>query len=69
MLLEHLARLAVERRCGRLEWSVLDWNTSAIEFYRRLGARPVDEWTVFRLTGDTLNALAGEGARSSSITP
>jgi GNAT superfamily N-acetyltransferase len=59
-LLVYLARLAVERGCGRLEWSVLDWNTPAIEFYQRLGARPMDEWTVFRLTGDTLAQLAAE---------
>jgi GNAT superfamily N-acetyltransferase len=57
-LLKHLARIAVERGCGRLEWSVLDWNESAIAFYKSLGAVPMDEWTVFRLTGDTLQALA-----------
>ncbi len=56
-LLAHLATLAVERDCGRLEWSVLDWNTPAIGFYRKLGAVPMDEWTVFRLTGDALTAL------------
>ena len=58
-LLSRLARLAVERGCGRLEWSVLDWNTPAIGFYERLGARPMNEWTVFRLTGDALHGLAG----------
>ena len=57
-LLAHLARLAVARGCGRLEWSVLDWNAPAIGFYRALGAAPMDEWTVFRLTGDALAALA-----------
>lgn len=57
-LLVHLARLAVERGCGRFEWSVLDWNEPAIGFYRSLGAVPMDEWTVFRLTGDALNKLA-----------
>lgn len=57
-LLAHLAALAVERGCGRLEWAVLDWNEPAIRFYRRLGARPMDEWTVYRLTGDALQALA-----------
>lgn len=57
-LLIHLARLAVERDCGRLEWSVLDWNTPAIEFYQSLGAVPMDEWTVYRVTGAALPALA-----------
>ena len=56
-LLAHLASLAVERDCGRMEWSVLDWNTPAIGFYTKLGAVPMDEWTVFRLTGDALTAL------------
>jgi GNAT superfamily N-acetyltransferase len=58
MLLAHLARLAVERGCGRLEWAVLDWNRDAIGFYERLGARPNSEWTVYRLTGEALSALA-----------
>jgi GNAT superfamily N-acetyltransferase len=58
-LLQALAKLAVERDCGRLEWAVLDWNESAIGFYERLGARPNDEWTVYRLAGDALRALAG----------
>ncbi len=57
-LLVYLARLAQERNCGRLEWSVLDWNTPAIEFYKSLGAKPMDEWTVFRVTGDALETLA-----------
>ena len=57
-LLVYLARLAEERNCGRLEWSVLDWNTPAIDFYKSLGARPMDEWTVFRVTGEQLTALA-----------
>lgn len=57
-LLTELARLAVERGCGRLEWSVLDWNEPAIGFYRSLGARPQDEWTVYRLTGEALRDLA-----------
>lgn len=57
-LLAHLARLAVERGCGRLEWWVLDWNEDAIRFYRSLGATPMDEWTVFRLTGEALDRLA-----------
>ena len=57
-LLAHLAREAVAGGCGRLEWSVLDWNAPAIGFYRSLGAQPMDEWTVFRVTGDTLERLA-----------
>jgi GNAT superfamily N-acetyltransferase len=62
-LLTRLAQLAVERGCGRLEWSVLDWNEPAIGFYKKIGAVPMDEWTVFRLTGDALHGLAaGEGA-------
>ena len=59
-LLEKLAQLAVERDCGRLEWAVLDWNESAIGFYKRLGARPNADWTVYRLTGDSLRTLAGK---------
>jgi GNAT superfamily N-acetyltransferase len=58
-LLSHLAKLAVERRCGRLEWSVLDWNEPSIAFYRSLRARAMDEWTVYRLDGEALRALAG----------
>jgi len=57
-LLSHLAALAVERECGRLEWSVLDWNTDAIRFYERLGARAMNEWTIYRVTGDALLKLA-----------
>jgi GNAT superfamily N-acetyltransferase len=57
-LLKELARLAVERDCGRLEWSVLDWNKDAIGFYERLGARPNSGWTVYRLVGDALTRLA-----------
>jgi GNAT superfamily N-acetyltransferase len=59
-LLERLAQIAVERDCGRLEWAVLDWNRDAIAFYERLGAKPNSEWTVYRLTGDSLHAVAGE---------
>jgi GNAT superfamily N-acetyltransferase len=58
MLLAHLAALAVERGCGRLEWAVLDWNRQAIGFYERLGARPNSDWTVYRLTGEALAGLA-----------
>src|SRR5947208_9715220 len=56
-LLVHLAELAIERGCGRLEWAVLDWNAPAIGFYERLGAKPLSDWTVFRLTGDALRHL------------
>jgi len=58
-LLKRLAEIAVERDCGRLEWAVLDWNESAIGFYKKLGARPNDDWTVFRLAGESLRNLAG----------
>jgi GNAT superfamily N-acetyltransferase len=57
-LMIHLARLAVERDCGRFEWSVLDWNEPAIRFYRGLGAVGLEEWTVQRVSGDALKALA-----------
>jgi GNAT superfamily N-acetyltransferase len=57
-LLVHLARIAQERGCGRMEWAVLDWNDPAIQFYRKLGAKPLDEWTVFRLTRDGIARLA-----------
>jgi GNAT superfamily N-acetyltransferase len=55
----YVARLAKERRCGRLEWSVLDWNEPAIGFYKNLGAVPMSDWTVFRVTGDSLDKLTG----------
>ena len=58
-LLVHLARTAKERGCGRFEWSVLDWNEPAITFYRSIGATPMDEWKLFRLTGEALDRLAG----------
>ena len=57
-LLAHLARLAKERGCGRVEWAVLDWNTPSIQFYRSIGAVPLSDWEIFRLTGDALDALA-----------
>jgi GNAT superfamily N-acetyltransferase len=57
-LLARLARIAQQRDCGRLEWSVLDWNTPSIEFYRSLGAQPNDEWTTYRLSGESLAQLA-----------
>ena len=58
VLLQHIARLAVAQGCGRFEWSVLDWNTPAIDFYRAAGALPQDEWTVYRLQGDALRRFA-----------
>ena len=63
-LMVRLAQIAVERDCGRFEWWVLDWNTPAIDFYRRLGAVGMDEWTVQRVTGDALKALAAQDRES-----
>ncbi len=60
-LLAELARLAVERGCARLEWAVLDWNEPSIQFYKALGAVPMDEWTTYRVTGQALRALADQG--------
>nr|WP_208417514.1 GNAT family N-acetyltransferase [Sphingopyxis panaciterrae] len=62
-LLAYLAGLCVDRDCARLEWSVLDWNTPSIGFYRSLGAKLMDEWTVMRVDGDALAALAGGAVR------
>ena len=59
-LLQRLARITVERGCGRLEWSCLDWNRPSIDFYRSLGAVPMEGWTVYRMSGETLSAFAGE---------
>src|SRR6478736_1263716 len=59
-LLVRLAQIARERSCGRMEWAVLDWNEPAIQFYRKLGAAPMDEWTVFRLTSDGIARLAAQ---------
>jgi GNAT superfamily N-acetyltransferase len=56
-LFTELARLAIERNCGRVEWSVLDWNAPSIGFYKKLGALPLDEWTIFRLCGEALTRL------------
>ena len=60
-LLRRLARIAKERGCGRLEWSCLDWNRPSIQFYLSLGARPMEDWTCYRLTGETLDKAASEG--------
>ena len=61
-MLRHLAQIAVEKDCGRFEWSVLDWNTPSIEFYDSLGAKPQTEWIRYRLTGKELLQLAGKNA-------
>ena len=66
-LLQHLARVAVERGCGRFEWWVLDWNEPAIRFYQSLGARPMGDWTVYRLTGPALEALAGNREKTAAV--
>jgi GNAT superfamily N-acetyltransferase len=63
-MLARLASIAVERNCGRFEWAVLDWNTPAITFYKSLGARAVDEWTIFRMTGAALRNLAAQNQRT-----
>ena len=62
LLLARLASIAKERNCGRVEWAVLDWNTPSIDFYRSLGAISLDDWKIFRLTGDSLDALAEKDA-------
>jgi GNAT superfamily N-acetyltransferase len=59
-MLVELARIARERNCGRFEWAVLDWNEPAIEFYKKLGAVPMNEWTIFRVAGEALERLANE---------
>ena len=61
-LLAHLAGLAVQRDCGRFEWSVLDWNEDAIRFYESLGARPMSDWTIYRVTGEALSTLASSNS-------
>src|SRR5215471_8982053 len=58
-LLARVAKIAKDRECGRLEWSVLDWNKPSIDFYLSLGAKPMDEWTIFRMTEDAITRLAG----------
>ena len=64
-ILQHLAQIARARGCGRLEWACLDWNKPSIDFYLSLGASPMDEWTVYRVSGASLNRLAGEGAEQA----
>ncbi len=67
-MLSYLAKLATDRNCGRLEWSVLDWNEPALNFYRSIGAELMDDWTVHRLTGDALAQLANEStARNTPL--
>lgn len=61
LMLQRLAQLALERGCGRFEWSVLDWNTPAIDFYKAMGADVMPDWRICRVTGDSLTALAGRG--------
>jgi GNAT superfamily N-acetyltransferase len=65
LILNHLVQKAIKENCGRMEWSVLNWNKSAIEFYKKLGAKPLDEWTVFRLTEDKMKKLAERNNKTS----
>lgn len=65
-ILAHLAQTARERGCGRLEWACLDWNKPSIDFYLSLGAKPMNEWTVYRVSGDALTQLAGEEAKAQT---
>ena len=58
-LLQHLAKLALERHCGRMEWVCLDWNQPSIDFYKSIGAVPMEDWTIYRLTEEKLRAFAG----------
>ncbi|MGI8430961.1 MAG: GNAT family N-acetyltransferase [Chthoniobacterales bacterium] len=68
-LLVRLAAIAEERGCGRMEWAVLDWNEPAIQFYRKLGAKPNEEWTIFRLTREGISALAQNRSEPASRAP
>ena len=68
-LLVELAKIARDRGCGRMEWAVLDWNEPAIKFYRTLGAKPMDEWTVFRLTHDGIAKLANAADTAATTKP
>ena len=65
-ILRHLSQIARARGCGRLEWACLDWNQPSIDFYRSLGAIPMDEWTVYRVSGDALTQLAGEEGKEQT---
>ncbi len=65
-MLRHLAALAVERQCGRFEWSVLDWNQTAIDFYERMGASVLPDWRIVRITGDALDRLAATGSTNAA---
>jgi GNAT superfamily N-acetyltransferase len=65
-LLRALARIALDRDCGRIDWSVLTWNELAISFYKQIGARSMDDWTSFRLTGNALARIAGEPERAAT---
>ncbi|WP_454785978.1 N-acetyltransferase family protein [Legionella sp. WA2024007413] len=67
IMLAYLAKLAKNRNCGRFEWWVLDWNEPAIKFYERIGAKPMDEWTVYRVSGKALNELADKYTQFSSL--
>jgi GNAT superfamily N-acetyltransferase len=67
-LLGEVARLALQRNCGRLEWSVLDWNEPSIDFYKSMGAVPMSEWTAFRVTGDALKKLGQRGTDILSVS-
>ncbi len=58
IILSFLAKLAIDRKCGRLEWSCLDWNEPSVKFYRQMGATPMDDWTVYRVADETLDTLA-----------
>lgn len=58
IILSHLAKIATERNCGRLEWACLDWNESSIKFYKQMGSTPMEDWTVYRLTGNALDQMA-----------
>jgi GNAT superfamily N-acetyltransferase len=68
-LLVELAKIARDRGCGRMEWAVLNWNEPAIKFYRALGAKPMDEWTVFRLTRDEVAKLAAVADTAAATEP
>ena len=68
-MLVELAKIARDRNCGRFEWSVLDWNESAIQFYKNLGAVPMSEWTIFRVTGEALERLANEPSTAIARGP